>query len=711
MAALGRRDERPVLQRDQLRHGPAARRDRFLPPRSSAAWATSTAPSSAASCSPPCRPSGAVALPVRQRLQGRVRLRRGHRPHGLEAHRPDRREDRASGYDSRPIVSPSGPLPPALAGIAALVAVRRAVPARREPERGIGAARWRGRRGGLLSARFGWTSRDGRRAVPPARVARCWLAVLLGVLVVVAWFHDDHFPLLMLATVLLYVAVCLGLNLQFGYAGVVNFAGAAFFGIGGYTAAVLAKHTPLPHLLVLPLGGLMAAVIGSLLILPVLRTRGHYAAARHHRLRHPVQDLPRGERHARRAAGPEDPGHGASSAGSLNDRIEIGDLEISFYVNLRAAALPCRRRLRRWCGGSSAPGSACAWTRCGSTRPPPPPSASTSRAGRSLAFTLGNFLAGIAGALYAMMTGFVAPNNFTFGDSLILVSIVILGGIGNLWGVGGRQRRSCVILPEKLQFIQEYRFLLYAGAGDPDPAVPAAGPAAAPDAQLSPGEAGHRHERAAAPPIGLTRRFGGLVALDAARPRGARGRDPRPDRPERLGQDHLLQRHHRHLSGQRRHDHVRRATTSPAARPQAIYRAGITRTFQRSRLCLPLSVFDNIMIGNYKRLDHGSVVQPVAARRVPPRVRGASRRRRATCCGSSTRRSPTGCSSRWPALPMIDRRRIEICRALISAAAAAAARRTVGRHDPRRDPRADGRHPVGARPPRRTSPSSSSSTR
>src|SRR2546426_1721448 len=42
-----------------------------------------------------------------------------------------------------------------------------------------------------------------------------------------------------------------------------------------------------------------------------------------------------------------------------------------------------------------------------------------------------------------------------------------------------------------------------------------------------------------------------------------------------------------------------------AASPQAVYRAGITRTFQHSRMCLPLSVFDNIMVGNHKRLTHG----------------------------------------------------------------------------------------------------------
>jgi branched-chain amino acid transport system ATP-binding protein/sulfate-transporting ATPase len=104
--------------------------------------------------------------------------------------------------------------------------------------------------------------------------------------------------------------------------------------------------------------------------------------------------------------------------------------------------------------------------------------------------------------------------------------------------------------------------------------------------------------------------------------------------------------------------------TNAAAR--AVYWAGISRTFQRSRLSLPLSIFDNIMIGNHKRLNQGlwfnlirrdgfkrefeenyraaralvDVFEPALANRMFEPVAG---------------------------LPMIDRRRIEICRALISA--------------------------------------------
>src|SRR6266436_5393804 len=56
------------------------------------------------------------------------------------------------------------------------------------------------------------------------------LAVVAAV-AVAAVFHDNHFVLLLVVTVLLYIVATLGLNIQFGYAGVLNFAGASFFGI------------------------------------------------------------------------------------------------------------------------------------------------------------------------------------------------------------------------------------------------------------------------------------------------------------------------------------------------------------------------------------------------------------------------------------------------------------------------------------------------
>ena len=102
-----------------------------------------------------------------------------------------------------------------------------------------------------------------------------------------------------------------------------------------------------------------------------------------------------------------------------------------------------------------------------------------------------------------------------------------------------------------------------------------------------------------------------------------------------------------------------------SARPQAVYRAGITRTFQRSRMCLPLSVFDNIMVGNHKRLNHGLVfnlLQRGAFTTEFTRSWEEAHELVAVFNAELAGRIDQPAAG----LPMIDRRRIEICRALIS---------------------------------------------
>jgi ABC-type branched-subunit amino acid transport system permease subunit len=305
---------------------------------------------------------------------------------------------------------------------------------------------------------FGWFAPVSRSFAD--REDALGVLAILAAFAVAAYFHDDHFVLLLVCTVLLYTVATLGLNVQFGYAGVLNFAGASFFGIGAYTSAVLNAHTAVPHLLVLLIGGLIAALIGSLLLLPVLRTRGHYAAlvtiafALLLKTFLEVNDV---------LGGPQ--GLQVKSmkifGWSFNDSIEIGKISLSFYMSYFLASMVLlvlafvlvRRLERSWIGlnfdalrldetAASCFGLDVArW--------------------KITAFTLGNFLIGTAGALFGMVGGFVAPNNYTFADSLVLVSIVLLGGIGNAWGLVVATI-IVVVVPEKLQTIQEYRFLLYA---------------------------------------------------------------------------------------------------------------------------------------------------------------------------------------------------------------------------------------------------------
>lgn len=286
------------------------------------------------------------------------------------------------------------------------------------------------------------------------------MAAVIGVLAAALVLHQAHFAILMMTTAMLLMVAALGLTVQFGFAGVVNFAGAAFLGIGCYTAAVVTQYTALPSWLSLPLGGFAAAVIGSILILPVLRTRGHYAALVTiafgilFKTFLEVNDT---------LGGPQ--GMQVKPIVVLGWNFakppRIGDFTASFYFSYLLLALALlavcfvlvRRLERSWIGLSldairlDEIASACygldiaRW--------------------KVIAFTLGNFLAGCAGAVYGHVLGFIAPNNFTFADSLVLVSIVLLGGIGNVWGVTVAAA-FVVILPEKLQIIQEYRFAVYA---------------------------------------------------------------------------------------------------------------------------------------------------------------------------------------------------------------------------------------------------------
>jgi ABC-type branched-subunit amino acid transport system permease subunit len=309
----------------------------------------------------------------------------------------------------------------------------------------------------VLAARSGALRWAARGALDNERATGIALTVALALLVAV--FRQDHFALLLLARVLVVATACLGLHVQFGMTGVANFAGAAFLGVGAYTAALLARG-PLPHPLVLVLAGAAAALVGSVLLLPLLRTRGHYAAlvtiafGLLFRTFLEVNDA---------LGGPQ----GLTAPGmrllgyDFNQGGAVAGVELSFYVAyvavaclVLAAAFAAVRRLE-----TSWVGLALDAVRLDET-------AAASFGVRVPrwkigAFTLGNFITGVAGALSGMITGYIAPNSFTFQESLVFVSIVLLGGIGSAWGLL-LATFIVVVLPEKLQAIQEYRFLLYA---------------------------------------------------------------------------------------------------------------------------------------------------------------------------------------------------------------------------------------------------------
>ncbi|MBI4273667.1 MAG: ABC transporter ATP-binding protein [Rhizobiales bacterium] len=163
---------------------------------------------------------------------------------------------------------------------------------------------------------------------------------------------------------------------------------------------------------------------------------------------------------------------------------------------------------------------------------------------------------------------------------------------------------------------------------------------------------------------GLTRRFGGVVALDHLDLELAQGEILGLIGPNGSGKTtffNVLTGLYTADSGSIRFG----GTEITQASPQAIYHAGISRTFQRSRLSLPLSIFDNIMIGNHKRLNQKLWFNLV--RRDAFRAEFAASFSQAQALVEVFDPPLAGRMFEPIAgLPMIDRRRIEICRALIS---------------------------------------------
>ncbi len=178
----------------------------------------------------------------------------------------------------------------------------------------------------------------------------------------------------------------------------------------------------------------------------------------------------------------------------------------------------------------------------------------------------------------------------------------------------------------------------------------------------------HASSSAATTPLlscdGLTRRFGGLVALDHLSFELEAGRILGLIGPNGSGKTTFFNV----LTGIYP---ASEGTIAFAGRdltnlsPQAVYAAGVARTFQRSRLCLPLTVFDNVMVGNHKNLSHGlrfNVFRRGALRRQFEEARAVTHELLRTFDERLAERMFDPVSG----VPMIDRRRIEICRALVS---------------------------------------------
>jgi branched-chain amino acid transport system permease protein len=241
---------------------------------------------------------------------------------------------------------------------------------------------------------------------------------------------------------LLFVMLGLGLNIVVGYAGLLDLGYIAFFAVGSYAYTLLASPQFGIHgsfLLLLPLAAAVAAVFGVLLGAPTLRLRGDYLA---------IVTLGFGEiiriflnnlnRPVNITNGPQgitliDP---ISVGGvALNKTYTIAGLTFApvhsyYFVFLACACVSIFISMRL---EDSRIGRA--WIAIREDELAAAAMGINTRNIKLLAFAMGATFGGVAGGLFASFQGFISPESFTLLDSVMVLCMVVLGGMGNVGGV------------------------------------------------------------------------------------------------------------------------------------------------------------------------------------------------------------------------------------------------------------------------------------
>jgi len=278
----------------------------------------------------------------------------------------------------------------------------------------------------------------------------------IGIVAVVAAlfpFISSTYQTNIMTTALMYVVLGLGLNIVVGQAGLLNLGYVAFYAAGAYTYALLYHHFGVGFWLALPLGALAATILGVLLALPVLRLQGDYLA---------IVTLGFGEITRIVLENWNEFSFGPSGIseiprpGLFGMELGMQDAQVYLYflmIGLCIITIFVVNRLQDSRIGRALLALredeiACQAMGINKTRV------------KLTAFALGSTWAGLVGVIFAAKTTFVNPASFTFLESAMILSIVVLGGTGSIIGIviGAL---VLILLPEYLRAFSDYRMLLF----------------------------------------------------------------------------------------------------------------------------------------------------------------------------------------------------------------------------------------------------------
>lgn len=280
-----------------------------------------------------------------------------------------------------------------------------------------------------------------RRQTPAAGILMLLFALLPLTL------NNYYLDVLIMAGI--YSLLAIGLNVIVGFTGLLNLGFAAFYAAGAYSYALLNTKLGLNFWVCLPVSAGITSLIGLLLAVPALRLRGDYLA---------IVTLGFGEIMHLLLNNWDALTHGPNGISGIAPPmladISFGDLKYFYYLvfAILLLSLVIIRRVEVSRIGR-------AWKAIKENEIAASSVGINTTKYKLFAFVFGTFWGGTAGILFAAKMQFVSPESFTFIESVLILSMVILGGLGNTYGaiLGAF---ILVLVPEMLREVQLYRMLL-----------------------------------------------------------------------------------------------------------------------------------------------------------------------------------------------------------------------------------------------------------
>ncbi len=278
------------------------------------------------------------------------------------------------------------------------------------------------------------------------------ISFLILIVLLYPFVDQNPYHIDVLVTAGIFMLLSLGLNVIVGYAGILNLGYAALFAVGAYTYALFNIHFNIPFWAGMWVSAISTAVFGMMLAFPALRLGGDYLA---------IVTLGAGEivrivlNNLEITGGPNGLlGIDHPTLWFVNYDFGVASMPYYFLIYTSVAVvifflrrLESSRLGRAWVAmredelAASCMGINLMWAKLSS-------------------FAIGGFIAGIAGAIFASKQGTVSPDSFDFIVSVMVLSMVVLGGLGSIRGVVlGAFALS--LLPELLRGFEVYRMLLF----------------------------------------------------------------------------------------------------------------------------------------------------------------------------------------------------------------------------------------------------------